>query len=199
MFISIDLDNTVNDFDAKFLKYYNNVSGNKLGLDDLKDYDLTSLGIDRETLEVLFFKNDAFYRTLGADPFSVQVIRNLFDAGHTITFVSAADYSIIDSRVRFVQKYFPFLDVNESLIMTENKGIVHADVLIEDLNRNLTNVNYICTYILLKKPWNTEHWNIYRNSRDEFSEHGCPDVFACSDWNEIRDVFDEMEAFKSIW
>lgn len=198
MFISIDLDNTVNDFDVKFLKYYNNVSGNKLGLDDLKDYDLTSLGIDRETLEVLFFKNDAFYRTLEANPVAVQVVKNLCDAGHDITFVSAADYSIIGSRVDFVKKYFPFIDVNKSLIMTEEKGIVFADVVIEDLNKNLRNANYICTYILLKKPWNINDWNIYRDTKYDH-EPGCADVYACTDWNEIRDALYEMDAFKSIW
>ena len=178
MIFNIDVDNTVNNFSEKFLEYYNDITGKHLTMSDLKKYDLTTLGVSRETLETLFFNNNAFYRSLDANPIAIGVIRTLWLSDHTINFVTASDYSIIDSRIEFIKKYFDFLNVNRSLLITEDKGVAYADFVIDDLNGYLVNINPDCTYILLKKPWNLTEWNVYRDNPNE-------DVYACVDWNDI--------------
>ena len=73
---------------------------------------------------------------------------------HEVKFVTSIDYDVIDSRIEFVQKYFPFIDINRQLLVTNDKHSIYAEMVIDDYVKNMDNVNPDCTFLLFKQPWN---------------------------------------------
>ena len=161
--INIDIDNTINDFIETFIYFHNKISEKYLRYEDITEYDLEVLtGIPRLTLETLFFKNDAFYEHLVPVENAQKVVKLLHKNGHNIRFVTAADYDVVNVRVNFVRTYFPFIDINKSLIVTSDKHHVWADLVIDDNPEHLTNVNTNCEFILYDKPWNRNFSSLNR-------------------------------------
>ena len=185
MIINVDIDNTVNDFAQKVISVYNKLYNESIQYDDVVDYDFKQLTkIPRSCLEELFFQNDHFFEELEPIQDSVNQIQRLVNDGHKIKFVSAADYSIVKSRVDFVKKYFPYLDVNDSLILTKDKQFLWADFVIDDCPKNLKNVNRNCRFILFDSPWNrhirAEDWVANPRNLDKYVR--------CSNWEQVVDV-----------
>lgn len=161
--INIDIDNTVNDFLEQFLYFVNGMndnllhSGKMFNVNDITSYRLqTATGIKDEILQTMFFKNDEFYRHLSPLPDSVRVIKRLVEAGNEVKFVTAINYEAINSRLAFIREHFPFVDVDRSLIVTNDKSTIWADIVIDDYFNNLYNNrnDANCTYILFSQPWN---------------------------------------------
>lgn len=161
--INIDIDNTVNDFLEKFVYFVNGMNdnllhfGKRFDVSDIRQYRLqTATGINDDILQTLFFKNDEFYRHLKPLPDSVRVVKRIVDAGHEVKFVTAINYEAINSRLAFIREYFPFVDVDRSLIVTNDKSSIWADIVIDDYLDNLYNNRNRedCTYILYSQPWN---------------------------------------------
>lgn len=156
MIINIDIDNTVNDFLDKFVFYLNGV-GYSIKKKDISEYDLSiATGINENTLSCLFFCNNNFYKQLLPLEYSVDAIRKLWESGHEIRFVTAITYEVISARIDFIKEFFPFIDPDKSLIVTNNKRSVYADIVIDDYLNNLSNINKNCKFILFDQPWNQE-------------------------------------------
>lgn len=184
MIFNIDVDNTINNFVHEFIFLYNNITGRNIEYKNMTDYDLTSLDIDNYTLETLFLKNNRFYETLVPKVGSVSTIKKLIVKEHIVKFVTSIHYNVIQARIDFIAKYFPAVDVNKSLIVTDDKHKIYADFVIDDLPSNVTeNVNSSCNYILIKQPWNTEQYNQIKNK--PLKETCC---YCCKDWFEIHSL-----------
>jgi 5'-nucleotidase len=190
MIINIDIDNTVNNFARKVIDTYNKLYNDSVSYEDVTSYDFLQLSkIPFECLEELFFKNDHFYEELEPIQDSVEQIECLVDNGHNVKFVSAADYSIVKSRVDFIKRYFPYLDVNDSLILTRDKHNMWADVVVDDYPKNLTNINWGCKFILFDAPWNrhidTDAWVTNAKNLNNCAR--------CSTWESVVDVIFQEE------
>ena len=156
MIINIDIDNTVNDFLDKFVFYLNGI-GYKIKKQDIYEYDLSkATNIKEQVLSCLFFGNNNFYKQLLPLENSVECIKKLWDSGHEIRFVTAITYEVISARIDFIKEFFPFIDPDKSLIVTNNKRSVYADLVIDDYLNNLSNINKNCKFILFDQPWNQE-------------------------------------------
>lgn len=156
MVINIDIDNTVNNFLDCFIEQFNSVTGRSLTHEDITSYWLNKCtGVSSDTLSTLFFKNNTFHSTFKPLPYAQEAINQLVDSGHTVRFVTAINYEVIQARLDFVRTYFPFLEPSKHLIVTEHKEFIYADVVIDDSVDNLKNVNSKCEFILFAQPWNT--------------------------------------------
>ena len=170
--INVDVDNTINNFLESFLELFNSISGRNVQYADIKEYSLEdSLGIPNRTLQLLFFKNNAFYKTLTPLFSSGYVIEKLVRCGHDVMFVTAIDYDVVQSRIEFLKKHFPFMDVNKSLIVTSDKCSIPADIVIDDNPEHLQDNPGCSTYIKYFQPWNKDYTN--------------KNVIPCRDWQEI--------------
>lgn len=190
MIINIDIDNTVNDFAKKVISVYNNLYHDNVSYNTVTDYGFAQLTkISRDCLEELFFKNNYFYESLEPIQGAVDQIQRIVNDGHKVKFVSAADYSIVQSRLDFVKTYFPYLDVNDSLILTRDKHNMWADVVVDDYPKNLTNVNLGCKFILFDAPWNrhidTDAWVTNAKNLNNCAR--------CSTWESVVDVVFQEE------
>lgn len=179
--INIDIDNTVNNFLSEFLVLCNGMrtENSKFEMSDIREYFLDSCtGIDGTVLDTLFFKNPCFYRKLKPLPDSCYVINSLNER-HNIKFVTAIDYDVIDSRIEFLRTYFPNINVNKQLIVTNDKHSIFADVVIDDYWDNMSNVNSDCKYLLFSQPWNMGNWD--------------PRVIRVDTWQQIQSEIIKME------
>lgn len=177
MRINIDVDNTINDFIYKFIYYLNGIqnSGDKLKVEDLTE------NLSKESLDILFFKNNAFHSMLDPLCGSVEVIRMLQEAGHIVKFVTCISYDVIKSRIEFFKKHFPFVDVDKQLIITNDKTSVYADIVIDDHIPHLTNINRNCKFIIFDQPWNQDY---------TFAD------YRVKDWCEVRETLERLGVLK---
>lgn len=180
MQINIDVDNTINDFIYKFVYYLNGIqnSGEKFKVENMKEYNLRSTtNLSAESLDILFFKNNTFHNILDPLCGSIEVIRMLQEAGHIVKFVTSISYDVIQSRIEFFKKHFPFVDVDSQLIVTHDKTSIYADIVIDDHIPHLTNINHNCTFIIFDQPWNQEY---------EFAD------YRVHDWCEVRETLEKI-------
>jgi 5'(3')-deoxyribonucleotidase len=184
LIFNIDIDNTVNDFIENFVRYFNRITKSSLLVEDVVEYDLSKLGVDRETLTTLFFKNNYFYESMLPLKDSMEVINDLIHANHDVRFVTAIDYDVIQSRLDFIHHWFPLINTSKSLIITNDKKSIFADIVIDDLPDNLVNVNPDCLFILKKQPWNIDKYNeIMKNRLSESN------TFVFDTWYSLRQLF----------
>lgn len=157
--INIDIDNTVNDFLDKFCIYLNSLQLGKTWCrwTDFTDYNISNVtGIDNNTLEIMFFRNNSFYEQLEPLAKCQQVIKRLYEEGHTIRFVTSIRYDVIQARIDFIKKFFPYIDTNTNLIVTNDKSSIYADIVVDDYENNFNNVNPNCYFIVFDQPWNKD-------------------------------------------
>ena len=182
--INVDIDNTVNNFIDHFVNLYNSVTNSRLFVSDVTNYDLSIItGVDRKTLATLFFKNNDFYKELDSLPYTYEVLYSLYKKGHNVRFVTSINYEVIQPRIDFIHKKYPFIDSDRSLIVTDNKNSIWADIVIDDLQSHFDNRNGYCKYILFSRPWNltsNENPNICKYKR-------------CKNWKDIEDYFKELQ------
>lgn len=204
MIINIDIDNTVNDFIEKFVFYLNGVQSRlepisytfynpspEINTEDITNYRLKiSTGVSDEVLETLFFRNNAFYETLEPLENAVETIKELVERGNTVRFVTAIRYDVVQARIDFIKKYFPFIDPDTQLIVTNNKEAIYADIVIDDCLDNLKNVNKDCRYIVFSQPWNK---NVHA-----IPVVGYPIVLKCSNWYEVHSTLRRLGAFRGV-
>ena len=187
MKINIDVDNTINNFLESFLKLLNSVSGRNISYKDITDYSLEkSTGIPHKTLEALFFRNNTFYQTLKPLENCVETIKELVEYGNDVRFVTSIYYEVVQSRIDFIRKYFPFIDPDTQLIITHDKESIYADIIIEDCLNNLKNVNKDCRYIVFSQPWNV----------DKLPAIGYPIATECKDWFDVHSILRILGAMK---
>jgi 5'(3')-deoxyribonucleotidase len=200
MIINIDIDNTTNDFIEKFVYYLNGLQSrlepisytfynprSDIEVMDITNYKLSlSTGVRDEILETMFFRNNAFYETLEPLENAVETIRELVDCGNEVRFVTAIRYDVVQARIDFVRKYFPFINPDTQLIVTNNKESIYADIVIEDCLDNLKNVNKDCRYIVFSQPWNI----------DKLPAIGYPVATECKDWFDIHSILRIIGALK---
>lgn len=182
MIINIDIDNTLNNFLPYFLIKLNDLRINSKRVfveDDFTDYDICKVtNIQPNTLETMFFHNNEFYDNLLPLFNSVNCIQQLHEEGNIIKFVTSRDYEVLPSTIRFVDTFFPFLDVNDCLVFSKQKELLWADVVIDDCLCYLINVNPECVFMLKNCPWNKH------TSRCNFTRF--------DDWSEFPNIFDQM-------
>ena len=156
MWISIDIDNTVNNFIDFFIENLKGIIPS-FKLSDFTDYDIAKVtNIDRSILSTLFFENNRFSEQLCPLPDCQHAINYLHYSGHNIQFVTSRSYKLINATISFMSKYFSFLNIDDSLILTQKKENVWADVVIDDYLPNLCNCNPNCKFILKDQPWNKD-------------------------------------------
>ena len=187
MIINIDIDNCCNDFIQKFIYYLNGVQTETcFSLDDFIDYSLSrSTGFYNGYLETLFFRNNNFYEQLRPLVNCVETIKELVTCDNEVRFVTAIRYDVVQARLDFIKEYFPFIDPDKQLIVTNNKESIYADIVIEDCTDNLKNVNKDCDYILFDQPWNKD-FEIRKEDR----------IHRAFDWYSVHHELRELGAFR---
>lgn len=107
-----------------------------------------------------FWEDPFLYDKLKPLPGSVEAIKKLKEAGHNIRFVSHCKKGHFSSKVRFLKRHFPFVDLEsatgDGFYATKAKNGVAVDVLVDDRHSFLNQMDDNVIKILFETPYDQE-------------------------------------------
>jgi 5'(3')-deoxyribonucleotidase len=173
--IGIDLDDVLNDLLTEWLRLYNIQYNDTLLYNDFcKEWNLIN-NIKPECgdkiYEILSIKG-LFYNLNVKDINSIEIIKEL-SKYHDIFIITAYTSEHCIDKTRFIQKYYPFINLN-NIIFCNYKYLINVDYLIDDYYANFD--NFKGKKILYNAPYNQHYKNI--------------DI-RVNDWNDIKKYFIE--------
>lgn len=196
--IIVDVDLTVVDSGWPWLEWMEKVYATPADKDRM-DWDLKNLGCLNYNLSVYFpdrcsqalspyeyFEDPHLYDKLKPLPGVVDAIYRLWKAGHPIRFVSYCKKGHFSSKVRFLKRNFPFIDLDKGdcgsgFYATKNKAGVKGSYVIDDRNEFLNQFDDEVVKI-----------KFYTNySQNELQTR--PYDMVSDDWSEIVDFILDLE------
>ncbi|MEK6858591.1 MAG: 5'-3'-deoxyribonucleotidase [Nanoarchaeota archaeon] len=160
MRILVDMDGVVADFERGFLDSYRNAHPNSPFISLV---DRTSFYIkDQYTKELRglvegVYNTPGFYRNLPLIEGSVDALREMVLGGHTVYICTTPLFSnptCLQDKFDWMLEHFG-KDLTKKMIITEDKTIIHADILIDD-RPELTGVQAPSwEHVLYTQPYNS--------------------------------------------
>lgn len=175
MRILVDADDTIEHLSDAWIKYLNKKYKTKVKRENVDDWNISKFFPEIPVDEVYApLDEPEFWKTVTPFEDAAEVLQKLIDDGHEIYIVTSSSRSSIKPKFDYViAKYFPFIEWNE-IIVTYNKKIINADVMIDDGVHNLIGAD--CVRILMDAPYNRD-----------FNEEAYG-MFRVRNWKEIYDL-----------
>lgn len=154
--ILVDMDDTIELLMDAWLKWLNSKFHRNVQLADVTNWDVSLAfpGLTHEQVYDILLEDD-FWDTVQPMPGAPEALKSFQDQGHTIYIVTVNPYQTVRAKMEKVLfRYFPFLDW-QHVIITSNKTMLKADVLIDDGVHNLENGDY--AKILVDGPYNHDY------------------------------------------
>lgn len=140
MTILVDLDNVMVDLNTIWVKYLNEMYGTDVKPDDITAWDMQKF-FPTLTRSQIFkpFKNVKMWEEIEPIEGAQYYMQKLIDEGHQVYVCTSTFYPYIDMKYRkVIRRLFPFIDW-KNVIVTSNKSLINADVLIDDAPQNFGN------------------------------------------------------------
>ncbi len=151
--ILVDMDDTIEQLLQAWLLRLNARYHRNVCCEDILVWDVTQAyeGLTHDEVYNVLLEDD-FWETILPIPGAAEALQRFMQAGHTIYIVTVTPYeTVADKMGKLLFKYFPFIPW-ENVIITTNKTMLKADVLIDDGIHNLENGDY--AKILVDAPYN---------------------------------------------
>ena len=142
MTILVDMDDVLELLAAGWVEYLNERYGTNTRPEDLHDWDIGK-AFPTLTHEQVYaaVNDDALWDYVRPMPGAVEGLRALMEK-HEVYIVTATTYQTLPAKMdKVLFRYFPFLQWRQ-VIITENKHLIHGDILIDDGPHNLTGGDY---------------------------------------------------------
>lgn len=130
-----------------------------------------------------FWDRPDLYDELIPKPHAIEVLRILKSAGYQIIFVSKIFAGHYNSKVRFINKFFPFHD---GIIATDSKHHIKCDYIIDDRMDNMAKAGHAVRLVYNTQYDQGEYNALYReivNARVEKLRIG--NYVMVKDWQDI--------------
>lgn len=170
--ILLDIDGVFIDIHTPLLEAANREFGTAYTLSSVTDFDFRKC-LRREHGEWIlktYFQNPELYDDKEPDPSALRTVEYWRDHGYRVLAVSAPMDGHVQSKWRFLRRFFPINDI----YICGDKNLVQGDVLIDDAAHNLN--EWPGPIICFNKPWNAA-W--------EFARHA-------STWEQVRHHVSEV-------
>lgn len=177
--ILIDMDDTIEQLLLAWVCYLNERYGTSVSYADIKTWNVADAfqGLTKEQVYEVLDEEDLWKRVLPM-PGAQESLKRLYEKGHAIYIVTATTYLSVKAKMEHVLfRYFPFISW-KNVIITSNKQMLKADVLIDDGVHNLLNADY--EKILMTAPNNLDF---------DAEKHG---MFRVSCWTEAEEIIDML-------
>jgi 5'(3')-deoxyribonucleotidase len=167
--IGVDLDNCLNNLSQVWIvEKYNKLYHDNMKLSDIVGWDLHNLVKPECGKTVYDLIDNELLKTLKPLPYTQNITKLLQDEGHEIFIVTATQSNFLEIKVKWLQKYYPHLDLNK-MVVTNYKSLVSGlDCLIDDQPNNLE--LFLNDVICMDYAWNRD------------LKRDCP---RCLNWNDI--------------
>ena len=141
--ILVDADDVMWDLIPAWVNFLNSLYGTDVKPSEIKKWEISDYFqslTQQQVFSVLEMRG--FWKTVKPKPSAVQSLKRLIKEGHEVYVCTSTHY--MTSTCKFDEmlgKYFPFI-TNKHLIITSNKQMIKADVLIDDNPNNLKGGDY---------------------------------------------------------
>ena len=185
--VAVDVDSIVNNLIERLIEFYNKKYNSALKLDDFTDYDFFKCFAYDDAQNLMdIFDEKKLWDSLSPRKGSQRGIKHFVDKGYEVYFATATMPVTFPWKVEWLKKYFGIVP-EKNIICINNKGLLRADVLIDDNMDNLLSAQHY-DRICLDYPWN-------RNVHDEVYS-----IYRAHNWDEIVDAVDKIyETNKKIY
>lgn len=138
-------------------------------------YDIAKLFPDVQNGHSFWYQND-LYDDLVPLPNAVKVLLDIKTRfGYEIVFCSHVCGGHYDSKIAFIDRFFPFAD---AIVITGEKFIIEGDLVVEDRNEYINMIN-ATHYIKMDTPY--EQINVLSKQ-----------VHTVSNWNQVLDFVEKL-------
>lgn len=157
--VLVDLDDTLTNLLQAWVDYLNRKHGLKVDYKKIDEWDITLFFPTLSTKEVFEpLYTDSFWASVYPKKKSIEYLRLLYEEGFDIYVCTNSNYVTLKSKLEHTLfRYFPFID-EKHIIITANKTMVKADVLVDDYIENLRYGSY--KRILFDACHNKKYHNI---------------------------------------
>lgn len=154
--ILIDMDDTIEDLVCKWVELLNHRYNLSVSKDDIVDWNISTFFPTLTKDEVYsVLDEDELWANVQPKVGAVEYVKRLVDDGHNVFICTSSGYKHLRSKMDLVLfKYFPYLTWS-NVIITSNKQMVRADILIDDGVHNLIGGSYF--KILMNSPNNSSY------------------------------------------
>lgn len=142
--ILVDMDDTIENCTETWVNYVNNRYGTNVDPNSLTEW-VVSAAFPTLTHEQVYdcVIEDEFWQQIRPFDDAVYYLKKLINDGHKIYIVTSAQYESIKVKMEAVLfRYFPYLDWKD-VIITANKQLLKADVLVDDGVHNHIGGDYL--------------------------------------------------------
>lgn len=169
--ILVDIDSTITNFGEVLLKYLNRFYNTQYTYDQITYYNWFNDTFSDSWLVTDFVY---FWDDVKVNPNAVKTIEYWIKQGHEVYLCTASHfYDLLSYKIKKTLKPFDSEIINENnIIVTQNKSIINADIMIDDNINHLDKFNGL--RICYTQPWNKN----YITSHD----------YMTNSWDEINDI-----------
>ena len=177
--VAVDVDSIVNNLVERLIEVYNKKYDANFKLDDFNDYDFFKcLPYDDAQCLMDLLDEKKLWDSLSPRKGSQRGVKHFVDQGYEVYFATATTPVTFPWKVEWLKKYFGIVP-EKNIICINNKGLLKADVLIDDNIDNLLSSQHY-DRVCLDYPWN-------RNVHDEVYS-----IYRARSWDEIVDAVDKI-------
>ena len=153
MTILIDMDDTLEHLLTPWLRWLNREYGKNVEPSDVVSWNMQESYPDLTKEEIFApLDGEAFWDTVTPVEGAPEAVEDLIRRGHRVFIVTAASFKSVAAKMeRVLFRYFPYLSWDQ-VIITSNKQMIRADVMVDDGYHNLENGDYV--RILVDAPYN---------------------------------------------
>ena len=152
MIIVCDIDGILNNLAERAIEVYNSRSNKNIQISDIISYNFYDC-LPKEDADgiVSLFKEKSLWDSLKPLEGSQNGLKQLIKKGHRIYLATATDPINFGWKMAWLKQYYPFLP-EDNVIRIIDKGLLKADVLIDDCLDNL--ISSFADRVCLDHPWN---------------------------------------------
>lgn len=178
MRVLCDIDGVINNLSEAVLEIYNEDWNDNLTIDDITEYHMENFVKPeaKESFKEYFIDKRVWKKIKPINIESVQWLINNTD----FYFCTSTEPCNLYKKERWLNRIFKNLNTRKQLIRCHNKGLIEADLLIDDCTKNLLAGNY--TGICVDYPYNQDYKGYRVKTLDDFvvdiinaKDAGCSD------------------------
>ena len=185
MTILIDIDDVLNNLCEEWCNWLNEKYGCCVSYRQITEWDMRKF-FPQLTKEQVYepLHNASLWDRLKPKDGAVKYVKKLMDEGYNVFLCTSTDYRNVQAKFeRVIQKYFPYIRWSQ-VIVTSNKQMIKANVLVDDGVHNLEGGTY--TKILMTAPHNRNY---------DTSANG---MFRFDNWKDIYEFITKKTHRKEI-
>lgn len=172
MVIVVDVDDVICNLQETVIKLFNERFGTSYTINDFTEYNIMNvLPLQDGTVMTDMYGESGLYNKVKPLQGAQDGLQKLINNGHQVYLVTAAIPKTYDEKVKFIHRYFPFID-DGHIVCMKHKWMFKCDIMIEDNYETLITKPYYYR-ILMDQPWN--------QSTKDYAR----DIYRCYNWDDV--------------